>query len=319
VPAGTIGRPCGAEFARGMRRGVNDTLPDSLTRLAQSMESLQPAGAQPAWVEIIGPLDEPERVRWHPDLETMVGFVAPATCHAIAAVGYGWARHLEELSPGGGVAVPAPGERKRCRVVCLITRSGEMAGYLRTGPQVIVDEPPTVGRVPDLMRRCFGLPTPPPEETTDGILARMWLGNVLGAGEQATTPLTWPTVAALHPAVQVAAQAGLTIPLDELTRILRVAAETWSWSHLSQQVAEDGWLAELLPEGAGGWMDEGILSRWLLASLADVDSLLAEVTPLIAPAAARKLRVTLRRLDVLPERTPGRRQSGDRPDPSPNP
>jgi len=281
---------------------MNDTLPDTLTRLAQSMESLLPAGAEPTWVEIIGPLDQPESVRWHPDLETMVGFVAPPNCDAIAAVGYGWTRQLESVSPGG-VAVPASGgERKRCRVVVLITRAGEMAGYLRAGTAILIDEPPTVGRVPDLMRRCFGLATPPPEEPTDGILARLWLSNVLFAAEEATAPLTWAAVARLHPVLQLAADNGITVPSGEVPRILHLVADVWNWTYLTQQAAESGWLGEVLPEGAAGWMDEGILSRWLLSSMSRIDPILADVKPLIAPAAAKKLRQTLLRLGVLPER-----------------
>jgi hypothetical protein len=287
---------------------MTTTLTANLTRLAQSMESLQPTGAQPAWAEIIGPVDDPVEVHWHPDLETMVGFVAPTNCHAIAAVGYGWTRPLEDVSPGG-VAVFAQGERKRCRVVCLVTRTGDLAGYLRSGSAVLIDEPPTVGRVPDLMRRCFGLPTPGPEETTDGVWARLWLGNVLDAGERAAAPLTWPAVAQLHPAVQAAAEGGLIIKPDELVRALRISGEIWSWSSLTEQAAETGWLCEILPPGAGGWMDEGILSRWLLAAMTGIEDLLTHVAPLISPAAARRLRRTLNRLDVLPERRPAS-QSG---------
>ncbi len=167
-----------------------------------------------------------------------------------------------------------------------------------------------MGRVPDIMRRCFGLPTPGPEESTDGILfARLWLGNVLDAGEQAAAPLTWSTVFRLHPAVQAAAEGGLTIAPDEVVRALRIAGEIWSWSCLTEMAAEPGWLSDLLPEGAGGWMDEGILSRWLLASMSGIEALLTHVGPLITPAAARRLRRTLNRLDVLPERRPST-QSG---------
>lgn len=359
---------------------MNGTLSDRLTQLALSMESLQPAGAQPAWAEIIGPLERPERVQWHPDLETLVGFTAPPDCHALASVGYGWARSLEgevggrsahtEMGAGGeggigprdepdvgasgyegsdgsdlggptgrqgsnqgepydngdlsgftgrdgcgggglGRSGPllAPGERRRCRVVCLMTRSGDMAGYLRAGSTILIDEPPTVGRIPDCIRRCFGLPTPPPDEPTDGYLARMWLSNVLGEsalgeGAQAGGRLSWTAVVRLHPAMQVVTQAGLTVPPAQLVRILRAASDVWSWSYLVQQAAAPGWLADLLPTGAAGWMDEGILSRWLLASVSGMDHLLDQVTPLMAPSSAKRLRTTLGQLGVLEGRHP---------------
>jgi hypothetical protein len=294
---------------------VNDTLTDTLTVLAQSVESLQPAGAQPAWAEIIGPLDLPEQVRWHPDLETLMGFTAAPGCDAIAAVGYGWARNLDadELrrlgaEPGGCPSLLAPGDRRRVRVVCVMSRGGDMAGYLRDGPTVLVDEPPSVGRVPDLLRRCFALPTPPPTEPTDGLLARMWLSNVRQAARECAEPLAWPAVIGRHPAIQVATEGGLAVPPGELVAALRTASSIWTWTYLTGAAASPGWLADLLPPGAAGWMDEGILSRWLLDAMASVRTLVDQVTPSIAPGAARRLRVTLGRLDLLngPHPQPGR-------------
>lgn len=276
---------------------MNDTH-ESLTRLAQSMESLRPMGAQPAWAEIIGPLEEPERVEWHPDLETMVGFFAPPTCQAIATVGYGWARGLAG-GPPGARDILAPGERRRVRVVCLMTRTGEIAGYLRDGTTVLVREPPTVGRVIDCIRRCFGLPTPPPEQPTDVLLAAMWLSNVLGTAQRSQKPLNWPAVAHLHPVIEVGAASGLVVPAAQFRRMMAVGGEVWNWSFLADQAASPGWLADLLPPGAGGWMDEGILSRWLLDSVKKVDRLLDQVRPLIEPAAAKKLQSTLKQLGVL--------------------
>jgi hypothetical protein len=103
----------------------------------------------------------------------------------------------------------------------------------------------------------------------------------------------------LHPAITVAEEAGLTIPYAELVPILRMVAETWSWSFLAEQAASPGWLADFLPPGAAGWMDEGVLSRWLLGTFKSVTSLVDQVTPLIEPAAAKKLRRLLRQLDLL--------------------
>ncbi|MDQ6617356.1 MAG: hypothetical protein M3083_22070 [Actinomycetota bacterium] len=280
---------------------MNGTLNHTLTRMAQSVESLLPAGAPPAWAEITGTVDDPEDMRWHRDVETLVGFVAPAACAAIATVGCGWAYGLPG-EPHERVPLFAPGERRQARVVCLMTRSGDMAGYLREGSAILVNEPPTIGRIPDCIRRCFRLPTPPPEEPTDGLLASMWLNNVCGAAGRATRPLTWPDVAGLHPVMQIAADNGVTVPMGQLVRILRVASDAWSWTYLAQQAASPGWLANLLPPDAAAWMDEGMLSRWLLSSFCRIDQLLDRVTPLVVPAAAKRLRLTLGQLEVLPVR-----------------
>lgn len=276
---------------------MNNT-PESLTRLAQSMESLRPMGAQPAWAEISGPLERPSGVRWRPDLDTMVGFGAPPSCAAIAAVGYGWAHGLAD-GPPGAREILAPGEHRRVRIVCLMTRQGDLAGYLRDGTTILVREPPTLGRVLDCIRRCFQLPTPPPEQPSDLLLANMWLANVVGATERATKPLTWPAIAYLHPVLEVAAAEGVDVPAPQFRRIMHVGAEVWSWSFLLAQATSPGWLADLLPAGAGGWMDEGIFSRWVLDSMRRADDILDQITPLIEPAAAKRLRTTLKQLGVL--------------------
>jgi hypothetical protein len=291
----------------------------ALTVLARCIESLLPAGAQPAWAEIIGPLDNPEHMRWHPDLETMVGFLAPPSCHAITVVGQGWGRNVsvDELrgmgatvdddpaaDVGPGRPLLAPGERRRVRVVCLMTRAGNIAGYLRDGPTLLVDEPPSVGRIPDFLRRCFGLPTPPPAESTDGVFARIWLANIGGAGESSSRPLGWSEVTRLHPAMQVAKEGGITIPSNQFSMALRVVAQVWDWTSLAEQARGPGWLADFFPPGAAGWMDEGILSRWLLGGMTPVDVLWQRATPYLAPSAAKRLRTTLRKLGVLTDHHP---------------
>jgi hypothetical protein len=239
----------------------------------------------------------------------MVGFVAPAGCDAIAAVGYGWAHGMEDGGPPPAVEILAPGERRRVRIVCLMTRTGAIAGYLRDGTNVLIKEPPTVGRVVDCMRRCFRLPTPPPEEPTDLFLAVIWLNNVRGVAQRTAEPLTWQAVGRLHPVIQVVTDHGIEVGPLQLPRVMRIGADGWSWSYLLAQAAEPGLIADLLPPGASGWMDEGILSRWLLDSVTGVDRLFEQVEPLLQPTAAKRLRSTLKQLGVLGLR-PKRSQVG---------
>jgi hypothetical protein len=266
---------------------------DPLTVVAQSIESLQPDGAQPAWVEILGPAANPTQPRWHQGLDSLIGFVAPPGCEAIATVGYGWANNVSTGDNTPTAQLLAPGERRRCRVVFLMSRTGETAGYVRTGTEILINEPPTAGRIPDLLRRTFGLATPPPQETPAGLLARLWLSDAINAAEAAASPLNWTELASLHPAMRVAAHAAIAVAPEHLERVLRVAAEAWSWSQLARQAAQPGWLNQLLPPGAGGWMDEGILSRWVLDTLTPLDTLIERVTPQITPAARQHLRAVL--------------------------
>ncbi|HEX3425280.1 MAG TPA: hypothetical protein VHT30_04055 [Acidimicrobiales bacterium] len=279
---------------------MNTTSPptNSLDLVAQSVESLHPADAPSSWTEILGPPRAPEGVRWHPDLTSLIGFVAPPDCQAIVTVGGGTARGLEG-DPAPASSLLRPGERRRCRAVFLLTRDGEAAGYLRMGAAVVIDQPATAGRIPDVVRRALGLPTPPPDEPTDRLMAQMWLREVAVAGRAGRGPLSWAAVARHHPAMRAVTEAGLHVPADDMMTVLRVASEAWTWTRLLEQAAEPGWLADLLPPGAGEWMDEGILARWLLGAADDVASLLDQVTPLLSAEARRRLEATLHKLDVL--------------------
>ena len=283
-----------------------DTLPDHLTVLAQSIESITPAGIPPAFVEIVGGLDPPDSVRWHADVAELLGFVAPPDCQAVVFVGEGTARPLAG-GPPDVVGLLKPGEQRRCKTVFLLTRDGDAAGYCREGATILIDEPPTIGRIPDSIRRSLGLPTPPPDQPTDGLLARLWLNEVISVAERASAPLGWPEVAQLHPVMKVCAEGGLTIPLTDLVHYLHIASSEWTWSFLVAQSIGPGWMADFLPPGAAGWMDEGMLSRWLLGSFPPVADLLERARPLISPAAARKLRVILRKLNVVGSHHPDSR------------
>ena len=270
--------------------------------VAQGAESLHFEGAPPAWAEILGAAHQPDGLRWHPDLETLLGYVAPPECSAIVTVGEGWAFPLD--GPGEP-SILAPGERRRCKTVFLLTRTGEAIGYVRAGSQVLVNEPPTAGRIPDFARRALGLPAPPPEENTDRFVARMWLCDVVAAGRRATAPLDWPAVVALHPVIKAMTLVGLEPPPPgQELHFMRIGSEAWTWTRLVEQAGEAGWLADLLPPGAAGWMDEGVLSRWLLTMTPEVSRLLDDARPVITKAAARKLGLLLRKLDVVRHRHP---------------
>jgi hypothetical protein len=48
-------------------------------------------------------------------------------------------------------------------------------------------------------------------------------------------------------------------------------------------------------------MDEGMLSRWLVAIFDPLDELLVEVDRMLPDGVARRIRRTLRALDLLPD------------------
>jgi hypothetical protein len=282
-----------------METGVDNAAhpDDTLDRLALGLESLRPVSSPPAWAEITGPLDDPASVRWRDGFDDIFGFVAPPGCDAVAVVANGWGRGLESGQPGS-IGVLEPGERRRIRVVCVVTRSGEVAGHLRSGSQLLLDQPPGAGRMLDCLLRCFQLPTAAPAVSTDWLLAAMWLSNVTRSAAARPGCLTWQQVAALHPALQVLDMAGEATPLDQLLVVLRAAAKGWNWTYLRHQAATDSTLAAALPPGTAQWMDEGMFSRWLADTWRAPGELLPELVGLLAPAVAGRLRRTLEELGV---------------------
>ena len=65
-----------------------------------------------------------------------------------------------------------------------------------------------------------------------------------------------------------------------------------------RQAGRPGPLADALPPGTGGWMDEGIFSRWLLAPYPPPETQVAELAALVAPATRRRVERALRLMRV---------------------
>ena len=89
--------------------------------------------------------------------DVLLGAVAPADWAVLGVATLGWARPLDRRR-----AAP----RSRAVVVVLAARDGRVVGRLRQGDRVLT-EPPAWGITLDCLQRALGLPTAPPEPTTD--------------------------------------------------------------------------------------------------------------------------------------------------------
>jgi hypothetical protein len=67
-----------------------------------------------------------------------------------------------------------------------------------------------------------------------------------------------------------------------------MAAAAWSWQEIRAQ-AVNGELESFIDPELAAWMDEGMLSRWLLSMIPPVEQLLEAARPLMVPSAARRL------------------------------
>jgi hypothetical protein len=243
------------------------------------------------WVQVAGTVGHLEFVR-HTDLSELFGFVAPRRCWALAMTAPGWARSTHPPTDGSRVA------EERVRITCVVARDGGTAGRLRWTDGTLVDEPPRSGRSLDILRRGLGLATDPPALPSGMLLAAQWLETIMTLARRHPRPLTWDQVVRLHPAMRLAEQAGLPLTADDMVTAARLAARVWSWSDLLRQTREDSPLALTLPPGAGQWMDEGMLSRWLLSVYPPLHEHLSEVTALVPPDTGRQIEGALGVLEL---------------------
>jgi hypothetical protein len=234
------------------------------------------------WIQVLGTVDDYELVA-DTRLDRLLGFVAPPRCEAIGMTALGLARSTE---PSADCA-SAP--RQRVRITCLVARTGEVAGRISWADGTQVEEPPQSGRSLDILRRCLGLATEPPSVPSTHLVAAQWLDGVSRMAERWTQPLSWDEVAFQHPAMQLARAARLPIGPDDLAQVAREAQRAWTWTRLLHQASRPGPLADTLPPGTGGWMDEGMLARWLLAPYPPLATQLAGVAAQLIPATARRL------------------------------
>ena len=142
---------------------------------------------------------------------------------------------------------------------------------------------PEEGKLLDVLRRCLGLPTPPPASPMGLLHSITWMQLIDKVMGDEDGRLTWHGVLALHPVVMVAPDLGAP------EAIIRSQAQGQSWDRLRKAVADDrseGWG---LPPDLAAWMDEGMFARWTLGFFPSVDEMLERVRPRLVPAAARKL------------------------------
>jgi hypothetical protein len=113
---------------------------------------------------------------WYVDeilpVDRLMGRRVPASCWAVAVVASGQAR------PSDTAGTPTHAPAAPVHLAVGVDRTGTVAGRLTAG-SVVGTHVPAAGRLLDTMRRCLRLPTPPPPEGTDRLLAVLWLAAAL--------------------------------------------------------------------------------------------------------------------------------------------
>ncbi len=195
----------------------------------------------------------------HP-LDELLGFVAPDEWCALGTVCHGWASADVTTRPSRAA------DRFRIRSVHVVSRhDSEVGGFRRQGELLELHET-VVGMVPDALRRCMGVATPPPDFPAAEVSAADWLDAIADG-----------TAAAGEPPVPDA-----------------------SWDDIRWEVITcRRHVADLSPSMAT-WMDAGMFARWMRGSYPRTQDQLAAVRRVNATADFEAIRATLEEWGLTP-------------------
>lgn len=209
-----------------------------------------------------------------------LGWTAPLECQAVGVVASGRA-----VVPEGPVE-PLPGflagTETAVRLACVVARDGSVGWQMETAGKRGDPAPPTEGRVLDCLRRCFGLPTPPPPVGPGHFQSLIWLVTIEEAVRATTRRLTWNQVLDLHPAANPHDYPQLAGPDSP-------GEPEWTWEKLRRAAVRDNWAWMMVDRELAAWMDDGMFARWILDTLPSPEDVLAELRPRLAPSTARRL------------------------------
>jgi hypothetical protein len=170
------------------------------------------------------------------------------------------------------------------RVVHLVDRSGtsitrmvpDQGRPLVVGPSGEVQQ----GRMADVCRRALGLATAPPPGDCVSLVIDLWLGRVIAAATE-RPHLTWDEVVGMHPVAHTPCTPAL---LAERTVDIgrRIGWSTVRQGYIDGDIDGYGGIDASIAE----WMDDGMLSRWLLGTAPPWTSLLEMVDARLSPVVS---------------------------------
>lgn len=233
----------------------------------------------------------------HP-LTELMGFEAPPDWWALGTVGTAWmASYAGDADFERGLVSKRPSQmptRQRVVTSLLVARDGAVASCVRHGDGSEFTEPPTVGAVPDALKRCLGLPTPPPEAPPADFFIVLWLHFVDFASQEARANLqkmTWVRAARCFPSLAEAAGRDLHDVAAFADAAMRAVSEI-DWSAL-RRWGTHGSLGSIVSPDLARWMDDGMFSRHVMAELPLVATQLEKTCFRLNPAVSNKVRAAV--------------------------
>ena len=227
----------------------------------------------------------------HP-IAPLVGFRAPDRWDAVGLISSGRLRTVDD---------PRAAPTSVLSTV-LVDRGGRVASVLGAdggGPLRTIEDPPA-GVVPDVLARVLGRATPPPDQTVAAWVDLTWLDRL--AGELLPRPArgrSWRWAADRHP---LRGTGPVPEPADLAIRTAAYAVER-PWSAIGRSLTGTELpAAQRGPSGgsvvdAGGWFDDGSLSRWILRDLPPADALLPDLLAVLPPQVGDSVLTALADVD----------------------
>jgi hypothetical protein len=271
-------------------RGMKADVTTALQTLAATLDEGRPFDAPPVLLKVRGPASKPKRIEEDVRLDRLIGLVAPTACTVVGVIAPGWARPLPVAN--------GEGTRQRIRTVVLVDRERQVAGRIRWQAGGVVDEAPDSGRILDCLYRALGLETDPPGVGTDVLFASIWLSAVIEQSRTSDSPLTWTEVEALHPVVQILAEASLPDRRGWLVEAARALAAACPWAEIRRLISAGDWEEDSISPPAAAWMDDGMVCRWLLGGRPGLADLADQAVVPLPPLVAARVRRTLRALSL---------------------
>lgn len=238
----------------------------------------------PAWFEVYTEAEHRTiaLVR-HDDLSHLFGWVCPPECEAIGVSAGGWGRSQPGIDLDDPHDSSNAGEARRVRVIVVVDRAGGIGSRTMSGGGEVLDGRCRGGRLFDALQRCLGLPTDPPPLSSAGLIGDLWLAAVAGEQGSRAGRLSWPEVAALHPAARVLAECGHSLSQAEIEAVIRVAPQAWTWDRLRSDTVDGGGLSDLVAPDVAAWMDAGMFACWTLELHGDPRDLWGRAVSALGP------------------------------------
>jgi hypothetical protein len=218
----------------------------------------------------------------HP-AEALLGHVVPPSWAASGVVAPAWARPVEEAA--------ATGTGTRTSVVVVVGRDGHVASHAVGIDGIGAGGEPPVGRIPDLLHRTLGLPTPAPGLSAAEWWRAFWLDALVATAADApdhapdpdqplTSTLPPELVQALVDEPYLCTEAGWS----RLRRLAAAEAPPDAPGPAAVRAA----VTPFVDPSVAAWFDDGSFARWLLDALPSVDELL-ELAAALVPSSTLAL------------------------------